>query len=93
MPNPPRFIRVYRKKEHKEILVNVNSIWKIEVSYAVPKESGMYTTVSLKFGLEKPEAIRVYRIFFGSEKVALPANPDNPVTKILDEIYRNAIKG
>ena len=31
----PQFIRILRVKDDKEILINVNSIWKIEVRYAV----------------------------------------------------------
>jgi hypothetical protein len=32
------FLRVYPPSEGQEILVNVNSIWKIEVQYAVKRE-------------------------------------------------------
>jgi hypothetical protein len=88
------FLRVFRPKEDKEILVNVNSIWKIEAQYAVKGEQGgMAVKTSLEHGLKNPDAIRFYTIFFGSESVGLPADPDDPVVKVIEQIYKDAIKG
>jgi len=30
------FIRIYRPNENKELLINTNMIWKIEISYVLP---------------------------------------------------------
>ena len=87
-----QFLRFYRRKENKEILINVNSIWKIEVSY-VREGDENYFPVSLKQGLEDAAAIRWYHVYAGSEVIKVVANPDDPVTKVLEDIYNNAIKG
>jgi len=87
------FIRVIRPKEEKEILLNVANIWKIEVSYGVPSEGTaiLYGT-SLRDGAENPEAIRLYKVFVGSETISLVGNPNDPVIKVLEDIYKDALK-
>jgi hypothetical protein len=87
------FLRVFRPSEDKEILVNVNNIWKIEVEYAAKGEGGQAFGMSLEHGLKDPDAIRLYRIFFGGDSVLLPANPDDQVVKVIEQIYKEAIKG
>jgi hypothetical protein len=87
------FVRVFRPKEQKEILVNVNSVWKIEVSYTMPDKGPHGWVTNLKDGLENPDAVRWYTVFVGSEEITLPANPNDPVVKLFEEIYKNAVKG
>ncbi|HEY7426884.1 MAG TPA: hypothetical protein VH682_21790 [Gemmataceae bacterium] len=91
------FLRVIRPNENKEILVNVNSIWKIEVQYAekAPYGAGMTAGMFLNMakGMNDPDAVRVYKIFFGNESATVSAGMDNPVMKAMEQIYMNAIKG
>lgn len=87
------WIRLFRAREDKEILVNVNTIWKIEVSYVIPGPNQRGFEVSLEKGLSDPEAIRVYKIFFGSETANLSADSDSPAIKAIQEIYDNSLKG
>ncbi len=90
------FIRVYREQEQKEILFNTNSIWKIEVTYAVPgpPESDRLYATSLERGATDPGAVRVYRVFVGSEEILLlSTDPDDPALKVLNDIYKDAVKG
>jgi hypothetical protein len=86
------FIRVYRRDERKEILVNTKHIWKIEVTYAIPNQSGAWTT-TLEEGTENPNAVRIYDVFVGSEKITLFSEPGDPVVKVIEDIYNSAIKG
>src|SRR5205807_2149319 len=88
-------IRVYRHKEQKEILLSVAHIWKIEVTYAVPAKGGSgwdFDTI-LKEGIENPETVRYYRVFAGSEELLVRAAPGDPVTAVLERIYKDSIKG
>lgn len=87
------FIRVLREKERKEILINTDMIWKIEVTYGVPGEDGNVYGTTLRTGIENPDAVRSYKIFCGSEEILLFGDPNCPVVKQIEEIYRNAIKG
>ncbi len=87
------WIRLFRAKEDKEILININTIWKIEVSYVIPGANRIGSEVSLEKGLSDPEAIRVYKIFFGSETASLTADSDSPAAKVIQEIYDNSLKG
>jgi hypothetical protein len=89
----PMFIRVYRHREDKEILINVNSIWKIEVTYAVPNGSGKFFSTGLKHGIESPEARRMYKVFFGSDESTITGDLDDSVIKVLEQIYKEAIMG
>jgi hypothetical protein len=90
-----KYIRVLRKKKDVEVLININSISKIEVKYAVEREKEGETAfygVSLKEGMANPQAVRVYTIISGGERFALPANPGSKVMKVLEDIYKNAIR-
>jgi hypothetical protein len=87
------FIRVYRHREDKEILINVNSIWKIEVTYAMPVGSGRFFSTGLKQGIESPDVRRMYKVFFGSDESTIAGDLDDPIMKVLEQIYREAIKG
>ena len=84
------FVRIYRNREEKELLINTALVWKIEVEYGVTDGSRIFGT-SLDEGATNPETIRVYRIFVGSEVVLLPG--DDPVAWVFERIYRNAVKG
>ena len=87
------FIRIFRPKERKELLLNVNLISTIEVEYGVPTGDGNLWRTSLEEGLANPEAIRVYRVHVAGEELVLAANPDDPVIKVFENIYKDAIKG
>jgi hypothetical protein len=88
-----KFVRVYRPKDDKEILFNTDYIWKIEVFYAIPKQGGPAWKVGLEEGMRNPQAIRIYEIYTGGEKITLFSNSDDPVLKVIEDIYNNAIKG
>jgi len=87
------WIRLFRAGEDKEILVNINHVWKIEVSYEVRGSNRRGFSVSLAEGLKNPEAIRLYKIFFGSDTATLAADSDSPALKAIQEIYDNSLKG
>ncbi len=87
------FIRIFRPKEDNELLVNVDHISKIEIVYTVPSGRSDYWVTSLDHGLTNPEAIRIYRVHVAGEELLLRANPDDPVMRVFEEIYKNAIKG
>jgi hypothetical protein len=89
----PQFIRVVRARENKEILISINSIWKIEVEYfhqpTQPGESEGHC--SLEKGLSDPNAARRYTVFAGGETIKLRAKPGSKVMQIFEEIYKNAV--
>ncbi len=77
-----------------ELLVNAENIWKIEVTYAVPNpKTRTAASVGLKEGIQNPDAIRIYKVFFGGDSVTVAARPGDPVTNVLEIIYKDAIKG
>lgn len=89
------FIRLIRETERKEILLNTDNINKIEVQYAVPsKKSGdtMLHGVTLHEAATNPEAIRLFKVFFGSETCLLRSLPNDPVVRVIQDIYDRAIK-
>jgi len=49
--------------------------------------------IGLERGLKDPEAIRAYKIFFGSETAMVVADSDSPVVKAIQGIYDNCVKG
>ena len=86
------FIRVFRRLEEKELLVNVDHIWKIEVEYNVQGSEGLFWSTSLKEGAENPGAVRIYRLFVGGEVILLKSDPGDPVMNVIEEIYNASIK-
>jgi hypothetical protein len=88
-----QFIRILREGEDKEILININSISKIEVQYMMKatQPGEVACTCSLRQGLSDPDAIRIYTLFAAGEKVSLTAKPGSKVMRMLEEIYKNAI--
>jgi hypothetical protein len=91
----PQFIHLKAKDDSREVLINVSAISKIEVRYAVPPEEGntgpaWYT--SLSTAEENPTAVRIYKLFVGGEEILLPANPNSGAMKLIEEIYKSAIK-
>jgi hypothetical protein len=82
------FIRIIRPDKQQELLLNTAHVWKIEVSYVAP---GGWKQ-SLKGGASDPDAVRAYKVFIGSEVITLPADPDDAVVKVIEGIYRNAVK-
>jgi hypothetical protein len=87
------WIRFYREKGDKEILVNSGMIWKIEVTYLIPGPNRMGHPVGLERGLNDPEAIRAYKIFFGSETANVAADSTSLVAKVIQGIYDNCQRG
>src|ERR1035438_4970696 len=88
---PVTFIRLL--EQDKEVLINVNAIWKIEVRYALPQKDGKgYTSCSMAEGSDNPEAIRFFHVFTGPGQVCIKNDPDDPVCKVIDEIYRNSTR-
>jgi hypothetical protein len=87
------FVRVYREREQKELLINLDSVWKIEVTYGIPGDNGSARQVTLNAGLKNPKALRYYRVFVGDEKILLEGHPDDPVIKVFEDIYKKAAKG
>lgn len=75
----------------KEVLINVNHIRKIEVSYTV---NGFRT--SLEMGIPDPNAERWYTVFVGNEEYHFQRDEDggsDPVLETIEKIYKDAIKG
>jgi len=91
----PTFIRIFDKKNDREILINVNSISEIQVEYVV-KGTGAQERVGFSVGLgearRNPEAMRVYHFVVNGNKHTLVANPGSPVMQMFDDIYKNAVK-
>jgi hypothetical protein len=88
------FARLYRPQEGKEVLFNVDHISRIEVEYAVPGREGdpnLYR-LTLDDGIKNPNAVRVYTVHVGGEEFRLAANPDDPIIKVFEEIYKKALK-
>ena len=86
------FIRIYRIKEQKEILLNVNHISKIEVEYAVPGKDGDLWRTTLSVGNENPESQKIYRFWIAGESYTLINDPDDAVVGVIEDIYISAIK-
>jgi len=36
---------------------------------------------------------RWYRVYIADEEILLASNPDDPVVSVIEDIYKNAIKG
>lgn len=91
------FVRVFRVKDgdDKEILFNTENIWKIEVEYGMPDPDNPHQTydVGAMAGSGDEDAIRFYRIFFGSDSVLLMAEPRTAVIEIIEGIYNKSVKG
>jgi hypothetical protein len=90
-----KFIRLVRENERMELLLNVEQITKIEVKYGVPSknpEDRKLYGVVLRDGISDPAAIRLYTVFIGGESYPLPGVTDDPVVRVIQEIYENAIR-
>jgi hypothetical protein len=62
--------------------------------YALPQKDGHgYTSCSMDEAADNPEALRFFHVFTGPGQVCIKNDPDDPVCKVIDEIYRNSIKG
>jgi hypothetical protein len=88
------FVRIYRETEGHEVLINLDHISLIEVSYSVRGQDGHYMKVPLRGGVDNPAAVRMYRFHVGGEKFLLASsNPSDPVIQALSDIYSKALKG
>jgi hypothetical protein len=89
------FIRFFR--DDREILINTDKIWKIEVKYTTAPDEQISNQTVLKVpldvGLENPLAERWYIVFVGSEQIQLKSGADDASFKAIEEIWKNAIKG
>jgi hypothetical protein len=92
------FVRLFKNSDTdvkgKEIIINVDTVWKIEVEYAVPdgKNANAYWRTTVETGHQTAEAVRSYKIFASSEVILLMADPNDKVVRIFEDIYKNAIK-
>lgn len=87
------FFRVFRTSENKEMLLNVDHISKIEVEYGIPSDGGNCWSTSLDQGIRDPGTVRHYRVHVAGEVILLRSNSDDPVIKMIEDIYKKAIKG
>jgi hypothetical protein len=85
------FIRVYQK--NREMLLNVNRISKIEVAYGIGGGGGNIWRVHLEESTEDPQTVRVYHVHIDGEEFLLQADVSNPVTKLIEQIFKDAVKG
>jgi len=85
------FLRVSRPHEEQEVLLNVDQITKIVVSYVVGSEPN-FTKTSLQDGSHNAQARRVYQVHVGAEVVRVVSKPEDPVVRVLEELYRNSLK-
>jgi hypothetical protein len=91
----PQFIHLTATNDSHEVLINVSSISRIEVRYYVPPEEGKTGpawNTSVSSAQENPAAMRVYKLFVGEKEILLPANPNSGAMRLIEEIYKNAIK-
>jgi hypothetical protein len=86
----PQFIRILPGND-REMLINVNSITKIEVKYAEEGEKGRLYDLSPNRGLKDPSAVKSYVVHYGSESFHVLANPDSKVLKVIEGYYLGAI--
>ena len=86
------FIRLYRPSEQKEIIINLNHISKIEITYAIPSENNDFWRTTLTEGSKNPISVRIYKFWISGESFSLISNPDDPVVAEIEKIYLSAIK-
>jgi len=89
------FARIYREDQNKEVLINLNYISLIDVTYAVLSADGRhYADIALRDGVNDPKAVRLFKFKVDGERFVISAkNPDDPLAKALGQIYNDAIKG
>lgn len=86
----PQFVRTVDLLEQREVLLNLNFIWKIEVEYLSEKD-GKWATLFLATGRSDPKAIRRYSVHFGSQIVRCAFDESSEAFKIIEEIYKSSI--
>ncbi|MGI9078104.1 MAG: hypothetical protein ACR2G6_12380 [Gemmatimonadaceae bacterium] len=86
------FVRIFRRTERKEVLFNVNHVSRIDVEYAAPGSDGNDWSTTLQTAYTTPEPVRYYKVHVGGEVFNLRSNPDDPVMKVFEDVYKNAIK-
>jgi hypothetical protein len=87
------FIRAFRLKEDQEVLINIDHISMIEVGYVAPDEKNEHFSTSVQEGLDNPAAKRWYKVHVAGEVFQFLADPDDPVVRVIEEIYKSAVKG
>ena len=86
------FLRLVREREGKELLVNVDHIALIEVTYEIPPDApGEQIQVAPSERAGHPEAVRVYRVLVGNELLSIPTDPKNAALKAIEQVYRDAV--
>lgn len=86
------YVRIYRRNDDRELLLNVDHVSKIEVGYSVPGDKGDYWCTTVADGQTDPSARKIYTVFVGGESYTLSANPDDPVMQVIEGIYKSAVK-
>ena len=84
------FMRIYQEK--REMLLNVNRISKIEVAYGVGGGGGNLWRVHLEESTQDAQTVRVYHVHVDGEEFLLQADTSNPVTKLIEQIFKDAVK-
>ena len=67
-----QFLLVLRSdgENHLEVLVNIASIWKIEVRYVKPTGApDEFGEVPRKYAVVDADATRLYRLYFGGDSI------------------------
>jgi hypothetical protein len=85
------YLRAFRYADEVEVVFSVSQIWKIEVHYAV-KVGSVYQKVRLSEGDTNPDAVRVYNVYVGSDVLHIPGDKQNECMKVLEDIYKKALK-
>ena len=90
------FIRVLKRGENgetEEWLFNVNHISKIQIYYTAKAEDGTNCFTDVKTGTNDPFTTRCYRIHVAGEVLNLRGNPGDPVMDVIEQIFKDAVKG
>jgi hypothetical protein len=85
------FFRIFRLERGatRELLFNSDHISKIEVKYVGDNDRA----VDARAGNSAPDAKRVYHVYVGGEELELRAKPGCPVVGLIEQIYRDSLKG
>jgi len=83
-----------RRDDNAELFANSDGSIKLQVRYCDKTIDPRFVAwYSLDFGEMQIDSRRVYTIFFCEQKLAdVPANPDNSLSQLLEEIFHNAIR-
>ena len=88
------FIRLYSGQglKRRELLVNLNHVSQIEVTYCISMGDDQYNAILVDEGMENPNAIRCYKFSVGGEEHRIIADVESNVANALSKFYDDAIK-